>query len=94
MPSLESIQLDDGCWKILKGLSYSPKTPQMLSRIYSMPIAECWKRIHFMEGLGLIRAILMFVSRDGRVLQFYETGDERLHVVVGDTPEGFFETAV
>lgn len=91
---MESLQLDDGCWKILKGLSYSPKTPQMLGRIYGMPIAECWKRIHFLEGLGLIHVVLMFVSREGRIVQFYETGKETLEIVVNQTAGVYFEPAV
>jgi len=91
---VESLQLDDGSWKILKGLSYSPKTPQMLSRIYGMPIAECWKRIHFLEGLGLIHVVLMFVSRAGRIVQFYETGKETLQIRVNETAGVFFEPAV
>ena len=91
---MESLQLDDGSWKILKGLSYSPKTPQMLSRIYGMPIAECWKRIHFLEGLGLIHVVLMFVSRAGRIVQFYETGKETLQIRVNETADVFFEPAV
>ena len=91
---MESLQLDDGSWKILKGLSYSPKTPQMLARIYGMPIAECWNRVHFLEGLGLIRVVLIFVSREGRVLQFYETGDQRIEVVVGEGASVLFNPAV
>ena len=91
---MESLQLDDGSWKILKGLSYSPKTPQMLARIYGMPIAECWKRIHFLEGLGLIHVVLMFVSRAGRIVQFYETGKETLQIRVNETADVFFEPAV
>lgn len=91
---MESLQLDDDTWKILKGLSYSPKTPQMLGRIYGIPIAECWKRIHFLEGLGLVHVVLIFVSRDGRVLQFYETGKETLEIHVNETAGVYFEPAV
>ncbi len=88
--SLESLQLDDACWKILKGVSYSPKTPQMLARIYGMPIAECWKRMHFLEGLGLIHVVLIYVSRDGRIVQFYEPGEHKIEVIVGDTAGVYF----
>ncbi len=91
---MESLQLDDDSWKILKGLSYSPKTPQMLSRIYGIPVAECWKRIHFLEGLGLIHVVLVFVSREGRIVQFYETGKETLQVVVNETAGVYFEPPI
>ena len=92
--SVESLQLEDESWKILKGLSYSPKTAQMLARIYGIPIADCWKHIHFLEGLGLIRVVLIFVSREGRVLQFYETGDQRIEVVVGESAGVYFNPLV
>ena len=62
----------------------------MLARIYAMPIAECWKRVHFLEGLGLMHVVLMFVSRDGRILQFYEPGEQRIEVVVGDAAAVYF----
>ncbi|TLZ50881.1 MAG: hypothetical protein E6K18_06325 [Methanobacteriota archaeon] len=91
---MEYIQLDDGCWRILKGVSYSPKTPPMLARIYGMPIADCWNRVRFLEGLGLIRVVLTYVSREGRLLTFYETSEERIEIVVGETAGVYFEPAV
>jgi len=90
---LEPLQLDDRCWRILKALSNTPKTPQMLSRIYGMPIADTWNRIHLLEGLGLVEVVLTFLSRDGRVLFFYQTGGP-VSVAVDGTPSAYFEPAV
>lgn len=72
---MEELQLDDECWKILKALSSSPKTPQMIAQIYGVPISDTWKRIHFLEGLGIINVVLAFITRDGRVLYFYEVAE-------------------
>ena len=74
----------------MKGLSTSPKTPQMLARIYGMPISDAWKRIHFLEGLGLIRVVLAFIARDARVLYFYQTG-EPVTVIAEDAPSVYFQ---
>ena len=81
---LESLHLDDTCWRILKALSYAPKTPQMLARIHGMPIADAWKRVHFLEGLGLVHIVLTFITREGRILYFYEAGRDALTVVSED----------
>lgn len=78
---MERLHLDDECWTILKALSYAPKTPQMIARIHGVPVADAWKRIHFLEGLGLVHVVLTFIARDGRILYFYETGRENLAVV-------------
>jgi len=92
---VEPLQLDDRCWMILKGLSNSPKTPQMLATIFGIPIAECWQRIRFLEGLGLIEVILTFISREGRVVYFYQTNTESLSVaIVEDTAAVYFEPAL
>lgn len=90
---MEPIQLDDECWKILKGLSYSPKTPQMLARIYGMPVADAWNRVHFLEGLGLVHVVLTFINRDGRVSYFYEK-ERELAIRVGETASAYFQPAV
>jgi len=66
----------------------------MLARIYGMPIADCWNRVRFLEGLGLIRVVLTYVSREGRLLTFYETSEERIEIVVGETAGVYFEPAV
>ncbi|MEK6851288.1 MAG: hypothetical protein AABY30_01980 [Candidatus Thermoplasmatota archaeon] len=92
---MESLQLDDRSWMILKGLTHTPKTPQMLAHIYGIPIVECWQRIRFLEGLGLVEVILVYVSRLGRVVYFYQTNKEAVSVVVeGDKATVFFEPAV
>lgn len=90
---MEKLQLDDECWRILKGLTHSPKTPQMLARIYGMPIADTWKRIHFLEGLGIVRVVLTFLARDDRILYFYQVEGEPLSVVVEPDPVVYFEPA-
>lgn len=80
---------------ILQGLTHTPKTPQMLAHIYGIPIAECWQRIRFLEGLGLIQIVLAYVSRVGRVVYFYQTSKEAISVVVEDgAATVYFEPAV
>ncbi len=91
---MEPLHLDDECWKILKSLSYTPKTPQMVSRILGMPVADTWKRVHFLEGLGLVQVVLTFIARNGRVLYFYETGRENLAVVSEGASVGVYFRAV
>lgn len=88
---MEPIHLDDDCWKILKTLTYAPKTPQIISHVYGMPISDCWKRIRFLEGLGLIRVVLAFFSKTGRVLYFYQTAQDRLDIVYEGTPQVYFQ---
>lgn len=85
---MEPLSLDDTSWKILKGLTYTSKTPQMLSRIYGIPIAECWKRIHHLEGLGVVRVVLTFVTTEGHVLSFYEVAGT---VVVEEDAQVYFQ---
>ena len=62
----------------------------MLARIYGMPISDTWKRIHFLEGLGLVRVVLTFIARDARVLYFYQTG-EPVTVIAEDAPSVYFQ---
>ena len=92
---MESLQLDDRSWMILKSLTHTPKTPQMLAYIYGIPSAECWQRIRFLEGLGLIEVVLAYVSRVGRVVYFYQANQDAISVVVeGGTATVYFEAAV
>lgn len=93
MTPWEALRLDDACWKILKGLSQTPKTPQMLSRIYGIPVAETWKRVRFLEGLGLVTVLLTFFSNSGRVLYFYQTAGDNLNVVMEEVPTLYFQAA-
>ena len=62
----------------------------MLARIYGMPIADTWSRIHLLEGLGLVTVVLTFLSRDGHVLYFYQTGGS-VSVVVNEAAAVYFE---
>ncbi len=92
-PSVEPIHLDDMCWRILKTLSHTPKTPQMVSRIHGIPIAECWNRIRFLEGLDIIQVVLTFVTSEGKVLSFYQTMPEKLSIIYEDRPAVYFTPA-
>lgn len=87
---MEPVHLDEECWKIVRALSEAPKTPQMLARMYGMPIADTWMRIRFLEGLGVIYVVLSFSSRDGRILHFYQCG-EPPSVVLDKAPVAYFE---
>lgn len=89
---MEQLHLDEACWKLLKGLSDAPKTPQTLSRIYGMPITDTWRRIRFLEGLGLIRVVLTFLDRHGRPLYFYQSRQPL--TLVPDEPQAvYFDAA-
>lgn len=69
-------------------------TPQMLSRVHGISIADCWNRVRFLEGLGLITVVLTFISSEGRVLYFYQTAGDNLAIVLEDRPTVYFQPAV
>jgi hypothetical protein len=90
---LEPLHLDDACWVILRSLTDAPKTPQMISRIHGIPIVDGWKRVRFLEGLGLVHVVLTFLTREGQVLYFYQRSNEALTVVFEDRPRLYFQPA-
>jgi hypothetical protein len=65
----------------------------MISRIHGIPISDCWKRIHFLEGLGLVHVVLTFLSRDARVLYFYQTAGDNLSIALEEVPRAYFAPA-
>ncbi len=83
---MEPLHLDDACWVLLKSLADAPKTPQMLARIHNLPTAACWKRVRFLEGLGLIHVALTFLTREGEILYFYQRSNEAIAIDTGEEP--------
>jgi len=69
---MQRISEDETDRRILYGASTSPKTPMELSRIFGIPIAFCYQRLHVLESQGKIRNVLTVVNRKGKILKFYE----------------------
>ena len=65
----------------------------MVSRIYGIPSKDCWKRVHFLEGVGLVRVVLKSLTREGQVLQFYQKASNPIAVEVEDRPTAYVQPA-
>lgn len=67
-----ALELDAESKGILRATLASPKSVAQLSRIFDIPFATCWERVARLEGLGLLRCVFTFMTRDGRSVRYYE----------------------
>lgn len=66
------VQLDPASRRVLYALLASPKTPGQVSRIYGIPVAVVWQKVHRLEDLGLAREVLTYVDAAGQLRQYFD----------------------
>ena len=75
MDALEATQLitDEYAVKILVATFKKPRSAQDLSRLYDIPIAACYRRIHSLEKAGLIMSVDRVLTRKGKRMHIYQS---------------------
>lgn len=66
------VQFDPAAKRILFALLASPKTPAEVSRIYGIPLATVWQKVHRLQDLGLVHEVLVFVDSSGDLRRYFE----------------------
>jgi transcription initiation factor IIE alpha subunit len=66
--------------KILIGTSLRPMTTIDLSKLYSIPIAECQKKMRLLENLGLVICVRKVVSDEDGTTKVYEAVKNKVMV--------------
>ena len=64
--------LDEIAKGILMATLASPKTAGELSRIFGLPGAVVVDYLELLEHLGLLKVVLSYFGRDGRIIRYYE----------------------
>ena len=62
---------DEYAERILVATSYSLMSTQELSQVYDIPIAACYRRIHELEKLGLIKCEKEITGEKGKPIKLY-----------------------
>ncbi len=65
-------ELDETAKGILMATLASPKTAGELSRILGLSGAVVVDYLELLEHLGLLRVVLTYFGRDGRIVRYYE----------------------
>ena len=75
MDPLEASRLvtDEYSAKILVATFKKPKSAIELSREYGIPIAACYRRIHALEGAGLLACVERALTRKGKRISLYQS---------------------
>jgi len=73
MDPLEASRLvtDEYSAKILVATFKRPRSAIDLSREYGIPIAACYRRIHALEGAGLVRCTERALTQKGKRISLY-----------------------
>jgi len=66
------VDLDETAKGILMATLASPKTAGELTRIFGLPGAVVVDYLELLEHLGLVRVVLSFFGRAGRIIRYYE----------------------
>jgi DNA-binding transcriptional ArsR family regulator len=66
------VDLDETAKGILMATLASPKTAGELTRIFGLPGAVVVDYLELLEHLGLVRVVLSYFGRDGRIIRYYE----------------------
>ena len=64
---------DEYCAKILIATYQKPKSAIELSNKFEIPIAACYRRIHSLEALGLIRCVDSVLTKKGKHIKVYKS---------------------
>ncbi len=59
--------------KILLACYDTPHSAQELSDRWRIPIAACYRRIHMMETMGILKCESEIIGRRGRIVRLYRT---------------------
>ncbi len=59
--------------KMLLACYETPRSAQELSDRWQIPIAACYRRIHMMESLGMLKCVSEVVGRRGRIVRMYRS---------------------
>ncbi len=66
------VDLDETAKGILMATLASPKTAGELTRIFGLPGAVVVDYLELLEHLGLVRVVLSYFGRGGRIVRYYE----------------------
>jgi len=66
------VDLDETAKGILMATLASPKTAGELTRIFGLPGAVVIDYLELLEHLGLVRVVLSYFGRGGRIIRYYE----------------------
>ena len=69
---MPEVDLDETAKGILMATLASPKTPGELSRIFGLSGSIVVDYLELLEHLGLVRVVLSYFGRDGRIVRYYE----------------------
>jgi len=66
------VDLDDTGREILLTTLASPKTATELARILDLPVAIVMEYLDVLERTGMVRVVLSYWGREGRIHRYYE----------------------
>jgi len=69
---MDMVDLDETAKGILMATLASPKTAGELTRIFGLPGAVVVDYLALLEELGLLRVVLSYFGRDGRMVRYYQ----------------------
>lgn len=79
-----SLLSDEYITEILSSTDIKPKSAKELSRIHDIPLAVCYRRIHKLEELGLLKKTEKALTQEGKRVQLYESNLETARVIYED----------
>ncbi len=69
---MAEVDLDETAKGILMATLASPKTAGELTRIFGLPGAVVVDYLELLEHLGIVRVVLSYFGRGGRIVRYYE----------------------
>ncbi len=75
---------DETSAKILAATYRKPMSAIELSQKYDIPIAACYRRIHLLEELGVLRAVKRVLTQKGKRITIYRSALKNAYIFFED----------
>ena len=75
---------DETSAKILAATYRKPMSAIELSQRYDIPIAACYRRIHLLEELGVLRAVKRVLTQKGKRITIYRSALKNAYIFFED----------
>ncbi len=75
---------DETSAKILAATYHRPMSAIELSQKYDIPIAACYRRIHLLESLGVLRAVKRILTPKGKRITIYRSNLKNAYIFFED----------
>ena len=72
---------DETSAKILAATYRKPMSAIELSQKYDIPIAACYRRIHLLEEMGVLRAVKRVLTQKGKRITIYRSMLKKAYII-------------